>query len=405
MFRLVLPNNRNTFGSPASTVFRSASCPTAVALTASQYNMPTTNGPQQAQQMCRIGQCYGDGVQAGNMRGGTWERQAYMVCLPFFYFLLILLIILCTPSSPPPTKHEKHNLWLHFSCWRPLLPIWAPKTHPMGVFWVLSTSPPIRATEDKKHAHMGMFLVFGGTPAAIFSIPPHLHQPNMRLASLLQQLEHPCHPMSHHHPTLTYHNGVTRMPGWLTRGQQWAPGDRADDGAVDARRPGTPVFFYHLLFIFLHFTWSPSALTQPPPAYLPPSIWHQPKCKNRKSVHSFHVWIYRHTIPPPPSIFSCSPCSQHEKRGLYYTTFFVFRTCSCSPLLPKTNNVSGEARFSTSLHLSNMKNVPCVALFPVLACSHLLNTTNVTPDRVFWVWQLLFPLLYRYLCVYISITY
>ena len=33
MFRLVLPNNLNTFGSPASTVFRSASRPTAVALT------------------------------------------------------------------------------------------------------------------------------------------------------------------------------------------------------------------------------------------------------------------------------------------------------------------------------------------------------------------------------------
>ena len=33
MFRLVLHNNLNTFGSPASTVFRSASRLTAVALT------------------------------------------------------------------------------------------------------------------------------------------------------------------------------------------------------------------------------------------------------------------------------------------------------------------------------------------------------------------------------------
>ena len=38
MFRLVLPDNLNTFGSPASTVFRSASRLTAVALTVASYH-------------------------------------------------------------------------------------------------------------------------------------------------------------------------------------------------------------------------------------------------------------------------------------------------------------------------------------------------------------------------------
>ena len=52
----------------------------------SQYDTPTINGPQQAQQMCRRGQRHGDGVQVGNMRGEMGERRAYIVRLPFFYF-------------------------------------------------------------------------------------------------------------------------------------------------------------------------------------------------------------------------------------------------------------------------------------------------------------------------------
>jgi len=259
-----------------------------------------------------------------------------------FLFFTILLIILCTPSSPPPTKHEKHNLWLRFSCWRPLLPIWAPKTHPMGVFWVLSMSPPIRAAKDKKRAHMGMFLVFGGTPAAIF--PTFTNQTWDSHHSFNNTRVTPC---------LTTNIDVTTM-AW----QECQDDSRGDDNGhqgigltMGQRMQEDQVrrYFFIIYCLFSTF-YLTSQCTYPTPTCLS-SLFHQPKHKNCKSVHSFHVWIYRHTIPPPPSIFSCSPCSQHEKHGLYYTTFFVFRTCSCFPLLPKTNSVSGEARFSTSLHL------------------------------------------------------
>ena len=75
----------------------------------SQYDTLTTNGPWQAQQMCRREQHHGDGVQAGNTRGGMGERWAYMVCPLFFIFYSFCWLFYILPARPhqPNTPHRQ----------------------------------------------------------------------------------------------------------------------------------------------------------------------------------------------------------------------------------------------------------------------------------------------------------
>ena len=128
------------------------------------------NGPRQAQQMCRRGQCHGDGVQAGNTRGGTGERRAYMVHPLFFIFYSFcwLFYILPAHSHQPNMRNATINC---VSCVD--TPSFLPE-HPKYTLWVyfgcLVCHTHQRATEDKKHAHMGMFLIFSGILVPIFSI-------------------------------------------------------------------------------------------------------------------------------------------------------------------------------------------------------------------------------------------